>query len=454
MPELRSDLVAGVIAEAMLADGGTVARVAAHTGLDPGDVAALDMLPEGAKVRRAPRWTDAEFDFLRENAGRLSDVEIGAALGRSPNAIKIKRTRLDLDAPTKLPGTLTLCQVAHALHVDIHAVVRWVDALGILRASDAPVEGREVRLVTLDDLKRFVIRPQNWIYFRPARVRDPRLRRLVQLAAARWDDEWLRIGDVARMHGVTSGAVRNHILRGKLPAVDWGNWKIRRSDAERARFAAAGRGLLYPWTDALDAFLVLGDAVGLMRPAQAALTGMNDGTISYRLSQLRTSGAISGLIERAGLDVQYRAEDGALFADWQAHRRRFPGLARALDRFGAARLACASKPLSEIDLVYVRGVYAAWARWHDHADLARAFALGGSGVRALACRAAELRALGVDPLHGMFSWEKRIEMETLGNRIMKHRLAAGWSQAELARRARLDSPARAAVYARRAEEAR
>jgi len=114
-------------------------------------------------------------------------------------------------------------------------------------------------------LERFAVKSEHWILFRPDRVRDPALARLVTLAVERWGDEWLTPGQVAEIHNVN-----RHIRAGKLPAVKWGNWRIRRSDAERVYFPKGrGTGHELDWSEEGDAFLVLARAVGLsLRQAQ------------------------------------------------------------------------------------------------------------------------------------------------------------------------------------------
>lgn len=80
-------------------------------------------------------------------------------------------------------------------------------------------------------LVRFAVNPENWIYFKPEHVKDPYLKRLIQMRRARWPDEWWRIGQVAAYYGVSVVAVNKCIHDGRLPATRWGNWWIKRSDA-------------------------------------------------------------------------------------------------------------------------------------------------------------------------------------------------------------------------------
>lgn len=36
-------------------------------------------------------WTDNEIEFLRGNIGKLSSIDIGKALNRTPNAVRVKK---------------------------------------------------------------------------------------------------------------------------------------------------------------------------------------------------------------------------------------------------------------------------------------------------------------------------------------------------------------------------
>src|SRR3989304_6585927 len=77
-------------------------------------------------------WSEADELFLAENLGRLTDKEIGDALGRSEVAVHLRWSReLRLPAPSKDPRYMTARGVARALGVDEHVATHWIDS-GIL----------------------------------------------------------------------------------------------------------------------------------------------------------------------------------------------------------------------------------------------------------------------------------------------------------------------------------
>jgi hypothetical protein len=239
--------------------------------------------------------------------------------------------------------------------VDVHAVCGWIER-GWLPARRLPFRNRKVWRIRVEHLKRFAIRPERWILFRPDRVRDSVLARLVALAVERWPDEWLTPGQVAEMHRDVNRFVRAR----KLPAVKWGNWRIQRSDAWQAYFPKGrGSGHVLGWPEEGDVFLVLARAVGLSLAEIARRMKRPAEQIWPRLAMLHRRGQIPLLLGKYGIEgVLYRREDGRLLADWRKHRERFPALARAMDLFAAGRR------LSPAQAECVRGVVWAWATFH------------------------------------------------------------------------------------------
>jgi len=194
----------------------------------------LDDLVVDARQRlmlRPPRWTKQEEDFLRQNLGKMSYAEIGAALGRSENAIKIRQVRRRLPAPSKLEGTLTGNVAARALGVDVKSLVKMGER-GIIQMERVPGERGILRISKLR-LYMWAINPDHWIYFKIRRMQDRHLQRLVMLAQARWNDEWWTIGQAERALGVKLGLLNSKLHRDKLgeKLVRWGNFWIRKSDA-------------------------------------------------------------------------------------------------------------------------------------------------------------------------------------------------------------------------------
>jgi len=86
-----------------------------------------------------------------------------------------------------------------------------------------------IRKVTL---YRWATRPNNWIYFRVRNMWDFHLKRLVIRAQEIWGDEWLTIGQAARLIGCDTKSLNMRINRGRIPeARKNGNWYLPKSVA-------------------------------------------------------------------------------------------------------------------------------------------------------------------------------------------------------------------------------
>src|SRR4030065_1404061 len=94
--QLVDALIESVVAQAGVAAGGAAGVLAAR-GMRVMPV----MVEEYRRSGWANRWTPEEEQFLREHIGLMSDAEIGAALGRSTAAIKIRRQRKGIPAHSK-----------------------------------------------------------------------------------------------------------------------------------------------------------------------------------------------------------------------------------------------------------------------------------------------------------------------------------------------------------------
>lgn len=367
-------------ASGALASGQKSEDVLHQIGGDAATLALAAQQVEEVKGRASARkWTPEEDRFLDEALGQLSIDEISAYLGRSLQAIKIRRTRLGLDAPSKQAGELTARQTADLLGVDVHAVCRWIED-GILPGRVLPME-RHIRVVKKATLWRWAVNPMNWPYFENSvyddtrsnngqdfakgtdRIADPRLRRLIELKKKRWGDEWWSLGQVAEHHGVTLSGVHKAVYEGRIPGVRYQNWRVRKSDALKLQIVPGkGHGSLLDWSRRADEFLVLASAVGLPDSVIAALAGgiYSDKTVRYRLKSLM-DGGIERVLQRAG-SVQYDPGRGLLWTDWRQHTHRFPGLVRAIAAFKAGR------ELPHVERQYVRGVMTAWLRWFSEGD--------------------------------------------------------------------------------------
>lgn len=71
------------------------------------------------------RWTEDELELLEELSGKLSLEAVARELGRSPNAVFLKRQRIGIGGylqNTDLLARNTICRI---LGVDTKALIRW-----------------------------------------------------------------------------------------------------------------------------------------------------------------------------------------------------------------------------------------------------------------------------------------------------------------------------------------
>ena len=342
------ELLDAAVLEAALADGRDPVLAARQFGVSrviAAGVARGDVPAPPTVHGQANRWSAGELEYLRANAGVMGEGEIGTALGRSENAVRVKVRRLGLACPTTHPGYLTAQRAALALGVDVHAVCGWIDR-GLLAAELAPVRGRRIWRIRRSSFYAWALNPLNWVYFirivrRPERIRDERLRRLLVKRKVTWGDEWWTTGEAAEFHGVESTDVQRYIVAGRLPAVKYQNWMVLRSEATRPGlrfFRGRGAGVFErAGTPAGDAFIVLATAVGIPWAHISRMTRNRSlgGAWTRWEAMKRRRGYVPWLIRAFGLPVLYRAGDGAVWADWRPLAHRFPALARdwsALER--------------------------------------------------------------------------------------------------------------------------
>lgn len=270
-------------------------------------VSKSEYLREGARV-----WTQAEEDFLRANVGYLTDAEMGQAIGRTAAAVKIRRVRvLGLPGMSRAPHLITARRAADLLGIDMHKTAAWVD-MGLLPGWIMAVAGTKyhnIHLIERTALRRWVLNPMNWVYFKPENVRDLELRRMLRKRAARWGDEWWTTRQVADYHRVDIKVVNQQIRRGTLPSFRlpvslsgrhpervWSNHFVRKSDALRAVFLK-GKGAakkLPRFTPTADAWILKArDELGMSFVAigRTMKVGQerdrNNSTIAHRYRQLK-----------------------------------------------------------------------------------------------------------------------------------------------------------------------
>lgn len=197
-----------------------------------GRMVAVLATSENPGKGKAAAWTPEEEQFVRDHFRHMSDEEMGQALGRTAIAVKLCRKRHLTSLPPRSHDTAlpTAKEVARLLGIGCSKSVTRLIQEGLLPGRTLPLN-RHIWGVPWPALVRFAVNPENWIYFKPEHVKDPYLKRLIQMRRARWPDEWWRIGQVAAYYGVSVVAVNKCIHDGRLPATRWGNWWIKRSDA-------------------------------------------------------------------------------------------------------------------------------------------------------------------------------------------------------------------------------
>lgn len=244
------------------------------------------------KIRiRPPAWTEEEEQFYRDHLSDMSLAEIAQALGRSENAVKVHRFRAGMPSHRRTPGYLTTHQVAVLLGVDSHAPPVWVDH-GVMPGELVKYDDLKMRRVRLEDFKRWLTRPESWIYFNVEKIKNPSLKRLVQLAQARWGDEWWTTKKAAGYLGLTVEDVLRQIELGKLQGIQavllggrsfaqrWAYWFVRKSDAVKIhvdRRAEKGG-----WTPRADAYILRAMTEGMIYEDIAARMRWKHKRVQYR----------------------------------------------------------------------------------------------------------------------------------------------------------------------------
>ena len=195
---------------------------------------------------KAPPWSPEDDQFLKEHYQEMTDAELGAVLGRTEIGVSLRLTRdLNLPGRSKVPGLVTAHQAAEMLGIDGHKTAHWVD-VGLIPGRNMPGD-RVIRLIEEKALLAWAVNPRKWVYFDWRGVQDAHLRRLCELRAERWGDEWWSTKQVADFHGVTTKDVLRYItklgriqavqldvsLGGRHPGRYWSNWYVKRSEATK-----------------------------------------------------------------------------------------------------------------------------------------------------------------------------------------------------------------------------
>ncbi len=368
-------LIAEAIVEGRLASGEHPARVLATAQTEEeGRVARKAILhgvTRNARYQRQPNWTSEELQFLDAHAATMSVQQIAAALGRSPNSVKVKRVRRGLPSVTRNPDYYSARDIALMLGVSCSkTVTRWIEE-GRIKPMDVELDCGW-SLVPWERIARFAVNPDNWVLFDTKRVKDPRLCRLIALRQDRWQDAWLTTKEAAAWYNtqhpgmplVEPSDIRHVIARGRLTGVQKGvgnsSWFVRRSHLVDFVIYKGGKGAAKRVRLSADAieYLLLAQALGITKRAIAANMGLACEQTIYNYLAIARKNA-QRLIRNHQLDALYRPRQNRLYADWSHHARRFPTLARAMRRF------LADEPkLSNRDRLLVRAWLYSWAAWH------------------------------------------------------------------------------------------
>lgn len=229
-------------------------------------------------------WTQEEVDLLDEllDAGR-DDAWIARRLGRSPNAIKIRRQRMGL--PSRRGRGSTARAVGALLGLACSKRVTWWIEQGWLRAYRGQRIGRSRRewVIQEDALLEFLQNPAHWHLWDVEAITDAGLREWAR--EMRGEARYLTTGEVARRYFVSTNAVQSWISRGLLPAVRRANWLV--PEQALADFVPpynrSKRGMRRrAWTDAEIRELVSLRTSGMSFPAIGRAMGRATGSVANR----------------------------------------------------------------------------------------------------------------------------------------------------------------------------
>jgi hypothetical protein len=364
-----------------LAAGVDPQRVAGQSTLGARGVAVLAGR-DGREMRKAkePKWTPEEDRFIEACMGSLTDDEIGAALGRSGNAVHIRREReLGLPVRSKRPDVMSTEQVAQGLCKDGKSIHLLFDR-GILPGWKMPGV-MNFRLVNKTRLLMWLTNPMNWCYFDPKRIGNKSNRRISQVydhafwAHARrlvrkrrsiWKDEWLRIGEAGRITGIDTRLLCKSVYQGRLPAMDWGNYYILKSCLtapglclRKHKGRGGDKGAFRFASPRAQSFLVLAEAVGLMHEEIGEMMGWKEKRVAYLLKRLHREGLVPKIIREHGLKAGYDRETGKPFASWRVYDHRFPYLVKKMAALGG-------RPRSRQEATYFNRAERKAKRWRLH----------------------------------------------------------------------------------------
>lgn len=133
-----------------------VNRIQRHTGR-PKEACWRLVIQHGLRDRQDHRrWTEAEFDILREELEKRSVDEVAKLINRTPKAVRNVLRRNDLTLDQIRSDQHCLHAVASALHIRKEEVLSWI-ALKWLRARVVH-EGKRTRYVITPEALKALLR--------------------------------------------------------------------------------------------------------------------------------------------------------------------------------------------------------------------------------------------------------------------------------------------------------
>ena len=268
---------------------------------------ARGMVARPAKIaqrRYSCPWSKEEDRFYLEHIEVMSYEEIAVKLGRTATAVKIHAKRRGFPLSSRVAGYLTANRAANLLGLDIHKVPAWMDA-GIMPGELVPLSNRVMRRVKLLDFKLWLIKPETWIYIEANRIKNPSLRRLVQLAQERWGDEWWSTRQASEYLGCKTDDVQRQIALGKIRGTQgrlmsgrhleqkWMYWYVRRSEIAGLRLNKGNGGpgtMRKEWSPRADAFILRARAEGRSYPEIGRMMRWPWQRVRYRYQLLQEQG--------------------------------------------------------------------------------------------------------------------------------------------------------------------
>lgn len=254
-----------------------VAIAEAETGVRGGVSSIPVILVNPSKCKR---FSDEEKMFVKENAKHMTASVMSRILHRHEGSVEKLRDRLYEEPATKSEECMTPEEVAMGVGVYPQTIIYLIDR-GLM-PSRKVVSIKNARLVYKEVLLRWLVNPENWIYFETSRVGEKNedkfskkyfkrhgnvfnerfdhafweeARRLVRRARAQWKDEWLTTPQAANLACVSIGEKVPNIFwaikKGNVRAKRWKQWWVLKSSLPKKEFAINATGEILPRSEAV-----------------------------------------------------------------------------------------------------------------------------------------------------------------------------------------------------------